>query len=132
MTAPSSRRALLCGLAMLPAAPASLALAAPPSSLAQACLWAIEQRAWIDAAAGSENWTNERLDEESGKADAIFSRAIEEPSAGLADLNAKARLALEDFLRFAQPMNDPDENPALDDGQRIVVTVLREVIALCG
>ena len=132
MSGPTSRRTLLCGLAMLPAMPGGVALAAHPSSLAQACLWAVERREWIDTTARSEGWNDERLDEEIDKVEEIFTRLLTEPSVSLADLNAKAQLALEDLLRFAQPFDDPADNAPLDRGEQIAVTVLREVIALCA
>lgn len=96
-----------------------------PADLADACLWAIRHRSWIDRTAGEEGWPDRRLDAELDKANAVFARAIREPSASPREITAKAALALEDFERFTIR-----SNPTPDDGTRIVHTVLREVVGV--
>jgi hypothetical protein len=99
---------------------------AVPAGLADACLWAVRHRAWIDQELkGPVEWSDERFDAESGKVNAVFARAIEEPSTGTREIAAKASLALEDYERFV--MSLPGKH---DDGQRIVHTVLREAAGL--
>lgn len=125
MTA-STRRAALGAILAAPLVSVP-AVAVPPSSLADACLWASKHRAWIDLTASDERWTDERLDAESSRVDAVITRAITEPSRTWAELAAKASLALEDYERFtALPGTE------LDDGERIVLTVLREAAGLCA
>lgn len=129
MSALASRRGFLCGIATLPTITAEPALAGvqlQPSDLAQACLWATSHRGWIDAVAYREDWDDERLNAECQRVDDIITRAIREPSASVSDVGAKARLALEDFERFSAVPGQP-----MDDGDRIVLTVLREAVALC-
>ena len=96
-----------------------------PADLADACLWAIRHRSWIDRTAGKEGWPDRRLDAEIDKASAVFTRAIREPSTSLREIMAKAALALEDFERFTL-----NPAPTPDDGTRIVHTVLREVVGV--
>ena len=98
-----------------------------PADLAQACRWAVQHRDWIDNTACREPWTDDQLDAEIDKVVLVFTRAIEEPSRDLHDLVAKAQLALEDYERFTALAGSK-----LDDGERIVHTVLREVIKLCA
>ncbi|MCJ2012316.1 hypothetical protein [Methylobacterium sp. J-076] len=105
-------------------APAEDTFTPAPTGLAAACLWAARRRAWIDNALKVSEWSDEEFDAESGKTNAVFTRAINEPSASLREITAKAALALEDFERFsAHP------GLKLDDGGRLVHTVLREVAA---
>lgn len=61
---------------------------------------------------------------ETGKTNAVITRAINEPSKHLAEIVAKAALALDDFERF-----NVRPGHKADDGERIVHTVLREVAA---
>lgn len=97
----------------------------PPTNLAEACLWAIKHRAWIDGELKASDWSDERFDAESAKTNAVFTRAINEPSANLREITAKAALALEDFERFTLL-----PGRKLDDGTRIVHTVLREIVGV--
>ncbi|KQT17718.1 hypothetical protein ASG40_16995 [Methylobacterium sp. Leaf399] len=98
---------------------------ATPSDLARACVWAIRRRAEINRQCSAEGWCDEQLDRECQKVDDVFTRAIQEPSQGLGDIIAKAQLALNDYECFtAYP------GAGLDDGKRIVLTVLREVAQL--
>jgi hypothetical protein len=96
-----------------------------PTDLADACLWAIRHRAWADRTASAQDWSDERGDAELNRTNAVFARAIAEPSASLREITAKAALALEDFERFTlRPGHKAD------DGTRIVHTVLREVVGV--
>lgn len=121
----ANRRGFLGGLAAMPALSLPAFADPPKSDLARACLWAVDHRTWIDETSQRENWNDERLDKEIDRVDAVFTRAINEPSADLREVAAKASLALEDYERFTA---QSDSN--LDDGERIVLTVLREIIAL--
>ena len=131
MTA-STRRAALSAILAAPLTGGAVmalpsAAAKPQSDLAEACLWAVQHRAWIDDTAAREPWSDDRLDHEISKVDVVFTRAIEEPSVTFQDLAAKAALALEDYERFTATQGDDH-----DDGVQIVHTVLREVIKLCA
>lgn len=125
-----SRRGILSALAAIPSVgvPAlAYAAVAAPSDLGQACLWATSHRGWIDVVALGEDWGDDRLSAECRRVDDVITRAILEPSASLSDVRAKACLALEDFERFSVVPGEP-----MDDGDRIVLTVLREIVALAG
>ena len=98
---------------------------AAPTDLADACLWAVRHRAWIDGELKASEWSDEKFDVESAKTNAVFTRAINEPSANLREITAKAALALEDFERFHLPPGHDH-----DDGTRIVHTVLREIVGV--
>lgn len=107
-----------------PTAPAEDTFAPAPTDLADACRWALRHRAWVDRSLETTDWSDEKFDTETGKTNAVITRAINEPSAQLAEIVAKAALALDDFERFqVTPHRD------IDDGTRIVHTVLREVAA---
>ena len=132
--AASTRRAALGAILAAPftgvavmALPSGSPSPIAPADLAQACRWAVQHRDWIDNTACREPWTDDQLDAEIDKVDLVFTRAIEEPSRDLHDLVAKAQLALEDYERFTALAGSK-----LDDGERIVHTVLREVIKLCA
>ncbi|GJD47175.1 hypothetical protein AFCDBAGC_5061 [Methylobacterium cerastii] len=99
-----------------------------PSVLAQACEWAVVDRARVDRAASRDHWSDEQLDEAIERHNAVFCRAIAEPAACLKDLAAKARLALDDFNRFVEH----EGRSPLDDGEKLMKVVLQEVIALCA
>jgi hypothetical protein len=62
----------------------------------------------------------------------VWDRALAEPSVTHADLNAKARLCLQDYLSHTFPFKDPAQNRAPDGLESMVITVLREVIKLCA
>ncbi|GJE57404.1 hypothetical protein [Methylobacterium thuringiense] len=126
MSTATSRRGIVRGFIALPLV-GGAAAAAPLSDLAIACDWAWRRRIAIDKLVYAENWSDERFEEESQMIDAVFSRAIKEPSRNHQDIAAKARLALEDYERFTAIPGDPH-----DDGERIVLTVLREAAALCA
>jgi len=115
------------------AAGAGLAAAGPPiftvagtTAMVEACNYAINHTAWMDQRVSIERWSDARFALEAGKAEAVFIRAINEPSKGLPDLLAKARLSLSDRDRFC---SDTDE---LDNGERLSLVVVREVVALLG
>ncbi|MCJ2048614.1 hypothetical protein [Methylobacterium sp. J-070] len=136
MTAPTRRAALGAILATPLTGGAVMALpsvaAAPRSDLAEACLWAIRHIDYINTAAVSDHWDDDRISDEGDRSDAVVDRAIAEPSRSLSDLQAKAQLCLKDFADHALPFKDNQDESALDVGQRLVLTVLREVIKLCG
>ena len=96
----------------------------PPSDLAAACIERVE-RARLRGAA-SRSWTDEELDAELDLDDAVFRRAIEEPSAGPRDLAGKAALMLDDLNRFR-----PEHLHPTDDF-RLMRVILREAIAMGG
>ena len=131
MKAPASRRGLILGLAALPLT-GGAATAAPPSDLARACEWAADHWLSFDARCRAENWDDDRLDAESDLFGDVLHRALAEPSRSTADLKAKARLCLVDFEAALFPMRNVEENGEPDDGERMVLTVLREVIELCA
>lgn len=116
--APSSRRAMLCGVAALPAL--TLPGVAAPSDLALVCDYAITQRQYIDGDHGS--WSEERAQAEYDKFSDAFKRAITEPSRSLGDLAAKARLMLDDLEQCGHL-------PAVYDDERLTETILREIVA---
>ena len=123
MSASTSRRAALCGLAMLPAAPGCGVLAGAPSELAQACLWAVRHSAWIDETAPREGWNDERLNDELDGVEEVYRRAIREPSAGLADTQAKSRMLLNDYEGLVRAGH-------CNRDLILAVTILREILAL--
>lgn len=125
MTGPASRRSFVVGLAALPTLTLPTLAVPATSDIARTCHWAVEHRAWIDATPASIGWTDEQLAAETSRVDAVITRAIEEPSANLRDLHAKATLALQDFELFNAAPGDE-----IDDGTRIVLTVLREIVAM--
>lgn len=127
----STRRATLGAILAAPLATVSAAAAAP-SDLARACVWAIGQTNYINDTAGAEHWDDDRLDEEVEKYDAVFTRALMQPSADMQELVAKARLCLHDFEAQNLPFPDSQESEDLDDLAKMVMTVLREVITLCA
>lgn len=125
MTGSASRRSLLCDIAALPVL-GGTALANPPSDLARACHWAIEHTAWInDPNSLDDAWSDERLDAELDRVNAIYKRAITEPSQSLSDLKAKAALMLDEIERNYRDFGDPEY-----DDERLTLTNLRKVIAL--
>ncbi|KQP80657.1 hypothetical protein [Methylobacterium sp. Leaf117] len=126
MSALTSRRALIGGLATLPALTApGIALAAVPSDIVRQCNFAIQQGAWINATAGVEHWPEEKMSLENGRYWEAFEAAYEQPSATLADVQAKARLALRELGDMGKLENG---GPAV----LLAADVLREVIALCA
>lgn len=127
----STRRAALGAILAAPLASVP-AVASASSDLARACLWAIEQTNFINTTAGAEHWDDDRLDAEIEKYDAVFSRALMQPSANMADLVAEARLCLHDFEAQNFPFHNDEDNGEPDDGVKMVLTVLREVITLCA
>lgn len=124
MMASASRRGIVCGFFALPFA-GSVAAAAPPSNLAQACDWAIQHRDWLNRTCIIEEWDDEELGRQSDRHEAIIVRAIEEPSRQPGDVAAKARLILNDLTQGGTA--DSEFN---DD--RLLVVVLKEVIASCA
>ncbi|MGU3665048.1 hypothetical protein ACLBX9_12780 [Methylobacterium sp. A49B] len=136
MTASTRRTALGAILAAPLTGGAVMALpsvaAAPRSDLAEACLWAMRHVDYINTAAIAEEWDDARISDEGDLSDAVIDRAIAEPSRSLSDLQAKAQLCLKDFSDHALPFRDQRDEGSLDVGQRLVLTVLREVIKLCA
>lgn len=90
--------------------------------LAQACLAQAERlKRWDE---DPDCLTEEEGDAEMVRWGAIFRRAIDEPSAGLTDLAAKARLMQDDMDRFL-PADDYGA-----DNYRLMRVILSEVVAL--
>ncbi|MHC2104417.1 hypothetical protein [Methylobacterium sp. CM6246] len=102
------------------------------SDLAEACLWAMRHVDYINTAAIADEWDDDRIAEEGDKSDAVIDRAIAEPSRSMSDLQAKAQLCLKDFENHALPFRNDKDESRLDAGQKLVLTVLREVIKLCA
>ena len=136
MTASTRRAALGAILAAPLTGGAVMALPSPAtairSDLAEACLWAMRHVDYINTAAVAEEWDDERISDEGDRSDAVIDRAIAEPSRSLSDLQAKAQLCLKDFSDHALPFRNVKDESSLDVGQQLVLTVLREVIALCA
>lgn len=128
---PSTRRAALGAIIAAPLASVP-AVAAPRSDLAEACLWAMRHVDYINTAAVAEHWDDDRIGDEGDLSDAVIDRAIAERSRSLSDLQAKAQLCLKDFSDHALPFRNNKDESGLDVGQKLVLTVLREVIALCA
>jgi hypothetical protein len=102
-----------------------------PADLAGACAWAIEQTHHINSTAVTEHCDDDRLDDEVEKYNAVFTRALMQPSGDMLELVAKARLCLHDFEAQNLPFPDSVESDDLDDLAKMVMTVLREMITLC-
>ncbi|GJE52532.1 hypothetical protein GOFOIKOB_5605 [Methylobacterium tardum] len=131
----ATRRAALGAILAAPLAsvPAEAIVPAPgQSDLAHACEWASDHWHSISPRCRAENWDDDKLDAEMDLYDEVFERALAEPSATLADLKAKARLCLTDFEAHAFPFRNPEDNSEPDDGTKMVLMVLREVIKLCA
>ena len=124
MTAPASRRALLCSLAALPALSVG-AVASEPSTLAGTCDWAVQHGQWINATCSTQHWEDAKLTEENSRYWQAFDHVAEVPSMGLCDIQAKARLALHE-------MTDAGELENANPGFALVAAVLREITALGG
>ena len=71
--------------------------AAAPSDLALSCDWAIRQADYISTTAHVESWSDEKLGHECARYNEGMERALAQPSSGLAEIQAKARLALHDL-----------------------------------
>lgn len=118
----ASRRAMLCGFAALPAFTLPAVTAA--SDLALACDALVDRTRWLDSISNTTGWTDDDWEREFSANSLVYDRAAEEPSQNERDRAAKARLALEDYLRFHP------EKLGWEEGERLMVVVLREVIAL--
>jgi len=136
--AASTRRAALGAILSAPitggavmALPSGSAAVTVPTDLARACEWATAHWAGISPRCRAEDWDDDKLDAEMDLYDAVWDRALAEPSLNPADLKAKARLCLQDYLAHTFPFTDPAMNKAPDDLERMVITVLQEVIELC-
>ncbi|WP_267422815.1 hypothetical protein [Methylobacterium sp. GC_Met_2] len=127
----STRRAALGAILAAPLASVP-ACAARTSDLARSCEWAADHWLGLDARCHAEKWDDDKLDAEADLYNAVFRRALAEPSGSLADLKAKARLCLVDVEAQLFPMRNMAENDEPDEGERMVLTVLQEVIALCA
>jgi hypothetical protein len=101
----------------------------PPSDLAHACDQAVVDWIAIQPTSRAENWDDDRLDVALDAYDSVFRRAIDEPSHGIAEVQAKARLLLCDLIEHTTG-HDPDDERTLTDDERLTRVVLREVIAL--
>ena len=127
MTRPAfraSRRAMLCGVAALPGL--NVQTLSGPSVLAQECDALVQRTEWLDAPENTRDWTDEDWEREFDANSLVFERAATEPSRNEYDRAAKAKLALGDYLRFHP------EKLGWEEGERLMVTVLREVIALAA
>ena len=126
MTSPASRRTLLCGLAAVPALTVLGAALPGPSTLASTCDWAIQHTYWINATSTlGEGWTDAKMAEEMSLYWQAFDHVAEQPSGGLNDIQAKARLALHEIT-------DAGELEYANPGLALAAAVLREIIALGG
>ncbi|TXN00581.1 hypothetical protein FV242_21550 [Methylobacterium sp. WL64] len=113
-------------------APAELQPEAPHrSDLAQACDRAVANWITIQPTSPAENGDDEGLDVALDAYDLVFRRAIDEPSDGIAEVQAKARLLLCDLIEHTAG-HDPSDERTLTDDERLTRVVLREVIALPG
>ncbi|WP_267421832.1 hypothetical protein [Methylobacterium sp. GC_Met_2] len=130
MSAPASRRGLLLGLATLPLTGG--AAVAGPTDLARACRWAADHWLGMHGRCCAEEWDDNKLDAEMDLYDAVLQRALVEPSASLDEVAAKAQLCLVDFEAQLFPLLKRAENDEPGDGDRMVLTVLKEVIKLCA
>ena len=120
--ASTSRRAMLYGVAALPAL--TLPALAGPSVLAQECDALVQRTKWLDAPENTRDWTDEDWEREFDAHGLVYHRAAVEPSRNEGDRAAKARLALDDYLRLHP------EKLGWEDGEQLMIAVLREVIAL--
>lgn len=119
-----SRRAFLAHAAL-----SGVAATRPPiftvpelaSGLATACAWASGRQEWLRV--NSDAFDDKALHAENEQIQGVFHRAVTEPSAGLADLAAKARMLLDD-LAESEILNEEFVN------ERLILVVLREVAAL--
>lgn len=100
-----------------------------PSELAQACDQAIVDWNAIQPASRAEDWGDEQLDETLNDYDAVFKRAIDEPSRDVADIQAKSRLLLHDLIAHTTGY-DPSDETTLSVDDRLTRVVLREIAAL--
>ncbi len=118
---PSTRRAALGAILAAPLASVP-ALAAPTSDLAAVCNAAAARWAWVKDPKNPEDaWPDERMDAEIDRFMIVVQRSIQEPSQGLRDLAAKARLMIAEH-------DDGDKY----QGHRALIALLNEVVALCG
>ena len=133
----STRRATLGALAAAPliasGGPVTQALAATQeaavSDLAQACIWAGNHLGHVNANSWRPEWTDSVIRDELERADAVVHRAINEPSASLQDIRAKAGLALREYEDQLFPRRGV-EPVELDAGERLILTVLLEIVGL--
>lgn len=127
MTGPASRRALLGSIAALPALTVpAIAVASAPSDLTKLCDFAVQHGDWINRACATEGgWPDEKMAFEMRHYWDAFDQAAEQPSVGLREIQAKARLSLRE-------MEDSGELENANPGLALAADVLREVIALCA
>lgn len=103
--------------------------ATEPTALAHACNQAVTDWNGIQPKSRAEHWGDEQLDEALGAYDAVFRRAINEPSRDMAELQAKARLLLHDLIEHTTG-HDPSDEATLTVDERLTRVVLREVAGL--
>ncbi|MCJ2054675.1 hypothetical protein [Methylobacterium sp. J-070] len=103
---------------------------APPMDLAQVCDQAVIDWNAIQPASRAEHWGDEQLDEALNAYDAVFQRAIDEPSRDLAEVRAKARLLLHGLIEHT--CHDPSDEATLTVDERLTRVVLRKVANLAG
>ena len=84
---------------------------------------ATETDALIDSHELTRNWSDEVWDARYDECRAVYDRALVEPSVSLSDIAAKARLALGKHEQHADDFDGPSG--------KLVVVLLREIIALC-
>ncbi|MCJ2084631.1 hypothetical protein MKK88_01290 [Methylobacterium sp. E-005] len=99
--------------------------------LAQACDQAVIDWNAIPSLSRANDWGDEQLDVALDDYNAVLLRAINEPSRGMADVQAKARLVLHDIMAHAIGPGGEDE-AALTVDKRLTRVVLREVANLPG
>lgn len=126
MTGTSRRDALatLAGFIAVPTLPTAVASAS--SEIVTLCDRAVAHVAWInDPSHPLEDWPDDRLDAETERFDAMLAEVADKPSAGLADVQAKARLILAD-------RGDDIAHSGAAAYDRILYHLLCEVAALEG
>ncbi|MCJ2068527.1 hypothetical protein MKK75_06865 [Methylobacterium sp. J-030] len=99
------------------------------ADLAQAWDQAVIDWNGIQPKSQAENWCDEQLDEALDAYDAVFRRAIDEPSRDMAELQAKARLLLHDLIEHTTG-HDPSDEATLTVDEQLTRLVLREVASL--
>jgi hypothetical protein len=121
----NTRRALFVGVAVLPLALSSAALAAPDAELVQACNTALGAWAEMDGRGMAENWSDERVGVNVDIVLNATERASNLPASTNAGLQAKARL----LARHYAP-DFEDQEP--DAAGRLLVSLLQDLTGQGG